>query len=81
MTHYYFDVRNGQGLISDEEGMDLPDMTAVEDEAAKSLADFAKDALLREHATDHPMVVEVRDREGPVLKVKFAFEFERQRQS
>ena len=80
MPHYYFDIRNGHGLIPDEEGLDLPDITAVEDEATRSLADFARDALKHEHATDHPMMIEVRDDDGPVLKVKFAVEVERGRQ-
>ena len=63
--------------------MDLPNITAVEDEAARSLADLAKDARRnkRRQATDHAMTIEVRDDAGPVLKVQFAFEVERGRQN
>jgi hypothetical protein len=43
MQRYYFDIRNGQDLYADDEGLDLTDQRAAEIEAAMSLADLAKD--------------------------------------
>lgn len=55
----------------------LPSFTAVEDEATRSFVDFLKDALKHEHASDHPIAIEVRDERGPVLKVRLALEVQR----
>ena len=44
MKRYYFDLRDGDDLAIDEEGTKLPDMTAVQEEAALSLAGMARDA-------------------------------------
>jgi hypothetical protein len=43
MHHYYFDIRNGQDLYPDEEGLELADQRAAEIEAATSLVGLAKD--------------------------------------
>lgn len=43
MTRYYFDIRDGQDLYPDEEGLDLADQKAAEIEAARALGDLAKD--------------------------------------
>jgi hypothetical protein len=45
MAHYYFDLRDGEELVVDEEGMELRNMRAVQDEAARALAGFAWDAM------------------------------------
>jgi hypothetical protein len=53
-------------------------MRAVQAEAAKSLADMAREAL---HGTTftaaHSLAIEVRDDVGPVMQVKFTFEVEK----
>ena len=66
-------------ISSDEEGMELPDIEAVQEEAARSLADVAKDAVRDRgrHVFGHWMAIEVRDEAGPVLQAKFAFEVDR----
>ena len=72
MTRYYFDIRDGDALYADDAGMELEDQTAAEVEAAKSLADMAKDlAPLDER---HHMAVEVRTNAGPVFRAAFIFE-------
>ena len=43
MQRYYFDIRDGEALSTDEEGLDLADERAALVEAALSLADAAKD--------------------------------------
>jgi hypothetical protein len=44
MKRYYFDLRDGDYLAADEEGTELPDTAAVQEEAALSLAGMARDA-------------------------------------
>jgi hypothetical protein len=77
MPRYFFDLRDGDDLAVDEEGLELRSIQAVQEEAARSLADMARDEV-RRHAGDpnkrHRMAIEVRDDNGPVLQVKFAFE-------
>ena len=42
MPRYFFDIRDGEELIPDEEGMDLPDLEAAFREAVRSLADISQ---------------------------------------
>jgi hypothetical protein len=75
MPRYYFDIRNGQDLYPDEEGLELADQRAAEIEAAMSLAGLAKDLPPldeRQH-----MAIEVRTKEKPVFQVAFIFEISR----
>jgi hypothetical protein len=76
MKRYYFDLRDGNSLARDEEGVELPDIQAAQEKAARSLADMARDALRRgpEHVRRHHMAIEVRDRNGPVLQATYLFE-------
>ena len=80
MPRYYFDMRHEDEIATDEEGLELPTIESVQEEAARSLADMARDAV-RSHrdVTRRPMVIEVRDDSGPVLQARFTFEVERQR--
>jgi hypothetical protein len=48
MPRYYFDLREGDRLAVDEEGIELPDPQAVQLEAARSLADVAKNTAYTE---------------------------------
>ena len=48
---YYFDLRDGDEIITDDEGLELNGIDRVQEEAACSLADMAKDAA-RSHRTD-----------------------------
>ena len=43
MTRYYFDIRDGQDLYPDAEGLDPADQKTAEIEAARALSDLAKD--------------------------------------
>jgi hypothetical protein len=57
--------------------MELRDMDSVQEEAARSLADMARDAVRRpthDRNVNHQMAIEVRDDHGAVLQVKFTFE-------
>jgi hypothetical protein len=46
-------------------------VAAVEEEAARSLADMAREAVKRQHdGAGHQMAIELRDVHGPVLQVR-----------
>jgi hypothetical protein len=45
MTRFYFDIHDGDECAADDEGMELPDIQAVQEEAAQSLADVARNAI------------------------------------
>jgi hypothetical protein len=79
MARFYFDLRDEQELYPDEEGLELFDIRAVQAEAAKSLADMARDAVHTFPAMtgSHFMEIDVRDDQGPVMRLKFTFEVER----
>ena len=82
MPRYYFDIRDNDELAVDEEGLDLPNLQAVQIEAARSLTDMARHTVWERAETilGHRMAVEVRDDNGPVLQAKFIFEVEKHQQ-
>ena len=73
---YFFDIRDGDEIAVDEEGMVLASVQAVQEEAARSLAGIAQDAVWAS-ASGHHMAIEVRDEAGPVLQATFTFAVER----
>lgn len=78
MPRYYFIIREGDDFTPDDEGLDLSSIHAVQEEAARSLADMARDAIGKKlDGAGHQMAIEVRDDKGPVLQVKFTFEIDR----
>lgn len=76
MARYYFDLRDEDGITPDDEGLELRNLDLVQDEAARSLADMARDAV-RVNASSQNMAIQVRDDTGPVMNVRFSFEVER----
>ena len=72
MARYYFDLLDDGNSAVDEEGLELSNLRAVQVEAAKALADMARDAV---HSSDgltrRQMAIEVRDESGPVMQVRF----------
>jgi hypothetical protein len=77
MPRYYFDIREGEDFAPDEEGLELPSIQAVQEEAARSLADMARDSIRKVDGGGHQMAIEVRDDHGPVLQVKLTYEIDR----
>lgn len=78
MGVYYFDLHDGDEIVPDEEGMELRDLAAVQEEAARALAGLSWDAVRNfTGAQSHRMTIEVRDGLGPVMQVKFIFEVSR----
>jgi hypothetical protein len=61
-------------LTPDDEGFELPTLQRVQEEAARSLADMARDAVIaRNGNASQEMAIEVRDDNGPVFRVSFTF--------
>ena len=81
MARYYFDLREDDETSSDEEGIEFSSLAKVQEEAAQSLADMARDTLRRVHnGKAHEMAIEVRDEDGPVMQVRFTFDINHTRQ-
>ena len=76
---YYFDLHDGNQVIVDDEGLECGSIERVQEEAARSLADMARDAALTHgrHGTGQRISIQVRDQNGPVLKAQFIFEIDR----
>ena len=73
MPRYFFDIRNGDGLIPDEEGTDLPDLQAAQLEAARTLADMSRDHAINN--APHRLSVEVKDdQQKPLLEAVLTLE-------
>jgi len=47
MTRYFFDLLDSDGISTDDDGIDLPSMERVREVAARSLADMAREAVVR----------------------------------
>lgn len=74
MPHYYFDIREGGELLPDEEGLTLASLRSAQEEAARSLGDFARDTASQVADGPSEITIEVRDQNGPVMQLKFSFE-------
>jgi hypothetical protein len=72
MARYYFDIREGDVLVSDKEGMEFSSQEVVQREAIHTLGDLAK-SMTFEVGTSYPQkaAIEVRDDNGPVLQIDF----------
>lgn len=69
MSRFYFDIRQGEMLVIDEEGLDFDSQRAAEIEAALSLAGIARE--LEPFVSSEGLAIEVRDTDGPVLRATF----------
>lgn len=77
MPRYYFDIREGDEFAPDEEGLVLASLQAAQDEAARSLADMARDTIRKVDGAGHQMAIGVRDEHGPVLEMRLSFAVDR----
>ena len=77
MALYYFDLRDESELLVDEDGTELRDMRAVQDEAARTLSGLAWDAMRLDAFESQQMTLEVRNAHGRVMDVKLSFEVAR----
>lgn len=78
MRRFFFDLRDVDGLIVDEEGLELKDSDIAQEEAAHSISDMVRDALRKPaRGFSQQMAIEVRDGAGPVMKLRLTVEIER----
>jgi hypothetical protein len=77
MALYYFDLRDEADFVVDEEGTELRDLRAVQNETARALSGLAWDAMRLDGGRGQQMIMEVRDAHGPVMEVKLSFEIAR----
>ena len=73
MPLYYFDSRDGDSFIEDEEGIEFPDIETARAQATAALADMAKDVL--PGSLRRELAIEVRDEQKqPLLRTCLVFE-------
>jgi hypothetical protein len=78
MPRYYFDSRDNNSFIKDEDGVELASFNDAKKEAARALGGIARDVL--PGAVVRILTIEVRDDLGPVLKATLRFEIEHVRE-
>ena len=67
MARYYFNLREGDELIADDEGLELPAIESARNEAIRGLADLTRDAICNSARGD--LAIEVVDDERKLLFV------------
>jgi hypothetical protein len=72
VPRYFFDTRDNDTFIEDDEGLEFDGLEAVKFQAAKFLADLARDVL--PGSLKRMLAVEVRDERQPVLRALLTFE-------
>jgi len=72
MPIYFFDTRDDDTFIEDDEGVELPDLEAAKAAASRSLAELAIDVL--PGSVRRELAVEVRDETTLLLKTILRFE-------
>jgi hypothetical protein len=77
MKRYFFDIRDGDNIAPDEEGIEFPHVEAAQEEAAHSLADLVRDKIRGTPMCR--MAIEVRDHDGPVVEARFVWELRQAR--
>lgn len=77
MVRFFFDSRDNDHFLRDEEGLEFPDLAAAEREAAQALAEIALDVV--PGSERRTLVIEVRDDLGPVFATRIVFEVVRMR--
>jgi hypothetical protein len=80
VSRYYFDIREGDQFTVDDEGWEYPSIEIARNEAVRSLAEMAREAVPEaKDSFDLRMSIHVRDESGSMVEVKFSFEVIRRR--
>jgi Domain of unknown function (DUF6894) len=73
MPQYFFDTRDGSGLLRDEEGLQLNGIREARNQATQALVDLARDVIPGSERGE--LTIEVRDQLNvPVLRAALSFE-------
>jgi hypothetical protein len=72
MPRFYFDFHDANGILRDEDGEELASATIARKVALESIGETVRDFTYRHD--DGRVVIEVRDGEGPVLRVSAVVE-------
>ena len=72
MARFYFDFHDANGVLRDDDGEDLPDAVIARNVALETIGQTVKDLTYRHDGAR--VVIEVRDGEGPVLRVSAVVE-------
>ena len=72
MARFYFDFHDGCGILRDDAGEELHSATFAWEEALKSVGQAIKALTYR--PSEGRVVIEVRDSDGPVLRVSAVVE-------
>ena len=73
MPRYYFDSRDGDSFICDEDGLEYPDLETAREQATAALADIVKDVV--PGSARRELAIEVRDEhKEPLLRTSLVFE-------
>ena len=76
MPRFYFDVREGQLFVEDQDGLEFPDIDTAEQEAIQAAASIGKERLPRGDTRD--VTVEVRnERRQRVVTVRVELHIDR----
>ena len=67
MARFYFDFHDANGILRDDDGEELASAIIARNVALESIGETVKDLTFRH--SDGRVVIEVRDGEGPVLRV------------
>jgi hypothetical protein len=72
MVRYFFDIREGDNFVPDDEGIELPHVEAAQMEAARSRANLVRDKVASQPFS--LMAIQVRDSDGPVVEAMFVWQ-------
>jgi hypothetical protein len=73
-------LRDSEGIVLDDEGVDLPDLEAVQAEASRAMADAIREKLERPIRAGEA-AIEVRDEIGHVMRVRLSIEMKIERKN
>ena len=72
MARFYFDFHDANGILRDDDGEELPSAIIARKVALETIGQTVKDLTFRHDGAR--VVIEVRDGEGPVLRVSAVVE-------
>ena len=75
MVRYYFDSRDNDLFLEDDEGYELPSLAVAKRLAAAALAEIARDVF--PGPVVRTLTIELRDDTGPLLRISMQFEVDR----